>query len=75
MSKSKKKQSAALRSFYDDFSDYHARSAFVFEAVGSLALQTDCLDPDTASGIVLTAEKLKSETAELRQQLRQIVHS
>ena len=75
MSKKSQKHSNALSNFYDKFADYQQRSAFFFEASGSLALQIDGLDPDTAAGIVHTAENLKSEAAELRQQLSHIVGS
>ena len=70
MSKKSHKDSNALSNFYDRFTDYHQRSALFFEMIGTFALSIDTLDPDTASGLLLTADKLKSESAELRQQLR-----
>ncbi len=67
------KQSTNLLDLYDGFVDFQERATFFFEAIGSLALGIDGLDPDAASGIVRESEVLKSEASQLRKELNRIV--
>ena len=73
LKKQLKVMSSELIDFYDDFADFHERSAFICDALGHLVIgECDTLDTDTANGVRRQAEQMKRQLGKFRQELRRI---
>jgi hypothetical protein len=62
-----------LLKLYDELTELHARSAFVMQALAAALANGGGLDERSATGAVFCAQWLNDRTAELEQQLKNIV--
>ena len=62
-----------LLELYDELTALHAGSAFVMQALATALVQGGGLDERAATGAELCTEWLNGRTAELEQQLKNIV--
>lgn len=64
-----------LVSHYDDLCEVHCDCAFVFEALGCIAVLEEVIDEDTAAGVRLQAARLKERLASLKANLNEILNT
>ena len=62
-----------LLQFYDEVTALHAGNAFVMQALASALVKGEGLDERSATGAVFCAQWLNDRTAELEQQLKNIL--
>ena len=62
-----------LLQFYDELTALHAGNAFVMQALASALVKGEGLDERSATGAVFCAQWLNDRTAELEQQLKNIL--